>query len=320
MKKFLNNLTNEIKNSSNVIVMTHKHMDLDGFGSALGLYEVIKKYNHCVSIITNPKEQDPSIKRAIEKLDVNKYNFITEENLKDEISNNTLVLILDVHKKEMLEVPSVVDEKCKLIIIDHHITGENIINNTSFTYIKPGTSSTVEIVTQILQEEKVAIDPVVATIMLAGMYIDTNNFNLKTTKETYLSGAFLMESGADNVMKQEIFQENRKRFIERQNLLKHSYMINDNMIICVLDKTVYTGTDLAKISDELLQIEEVDASFTIGYVSEDVVGISSRSLGVINVEKIMNEFGGGGHKTDAAARINTDDIKFVKNKLEEIIK
>ena len=320
MKKFLNNMINEVKSSSNVVIMTHRHMDLDGFGSALGLYEVILKYNKNVSIITNREEMDSSISKSVEKLDVNKYDFINEEQLFSKINENSLILILDVHKKEMLEVPDVVDQNYKIIIIDHHIVGNNPIDNTVFTYIKPGTSSTVEIVTQILEEENVKIEPIVATIMLAGMYIDTNNFNLKTTKDTYLSGAFLMENGADNVMKQEIFQENRKSFIERQNLLKHSYMINDNMIICVLDKTIYTGVDLAKISDELLQIEEVDASFTIGFVDENIIGISARSLGIINVEKIMNKFGGGGHKTDAAARIETTDIKEIKNKLETILK
>ena len=320
MKKFLNNMINEVKSSSNVVIMTHRHMDLDGFGSALGLYEVILKYNKNVSIITNREEMDSSISKSVEKLDVNKYDFINEEQLFSKINENSLILILDVHKKEMLEVPDVVDQNYKIIIIDHHIVGNNPIDNTVFTYIKPGTSSTVEIVTQILEEENVKIDSIVATIMLAGMYIDTNNFNLKTTKDTYLSGAFLMENGADNVMKQEIFQENRKSFIERQNLLKHSYMINDNMIICVLDKTIYTGVDLAKISDELLQIEEVDASFTIGFVDENIIGISARSLGIINVEKIMNKFGGGGHKTDAAARIETTDIKEIKNKLETILK
>lgn len=320
MKKFLGNLINEIKLSDNVVIMTHRHMDLDGFGAGLGLYEVILKYNKNVSIVTNYKEQDTSITRSIEKLDKNNYNFINGETLLNNVTENTLVLILDVHKKEMLEVPSITESSCKIIIIDHHITGNDIIDNTTFTYIEPGISSTVEIITQILQMENIKITPEVATIMLAGMYIDTNNFNLKTTKETYLAGAYLMESGADNVMKQEIFQESRKNFIGRQNLLKHSYMVNDNMIICVLDKTIYAGSDLAKISDELLQIEEVEASFTIGYVSENLVGISARSLGIINVEQIMNKFGGGGHKTEAAARIETEDIKEIKNKLENLLK
>lgn len=314
MKDFLNRLLLSAENSSSVMIMSHRHMDLDGFGAALGLYQIIKKYNKKVSILINPEEQDSSISKAKEKIHT-PVCFVTKEEAMKSVTKDTLLLILDVHKKEMLECPSLLDKTSSVVIIDHHIKGDSIIDTASFSYIEENVSSTVEIIVDFLKREGEHISSIFATIMLAGMYIDTNNFNIKTSANTYLAGAYLMENGANNVVKQELFQEDRKNIIRRGKLLKNSHMVNKNMIVCMLDKNVYTGSDLAKIAEELLQFEEVEASFAIGYVEENVVGVSARSLGKIDVEKVMKRLGGGGHKTDAATRL--EDVSL--NKCHEIL-
>lgn len=320
MKEFLNKLIHSIQISDSVMIMSHRYMDLDGFGASLALYQIAKKYNKNISIIINESEQDSAISKAKEKIDISTFHFITGKTAQNTITKKTLLIILDVHKKEMLECPILTERTSNLVIVDHHITGEHILDNVSYSYIKTSVSSTVEIMVDFLKLEEEKIKPTIATIMLAGMYIDTNNFNIKTTDNTYLAGAYLMQNGADNVIKQELFQEDRKNIIRRQKLLKNSHMVNKNMIVCILDKNVYTGTDLAKIAEELLQFEEVEASFAIGYVEEKIVGISARSLGKINVEKIMKQMGGGGHKTDAAARIKNYSLSKCEEKLLTILK
>lgn len=319
MKDFLNKLILLGKKCDSVIIMSHRYMDLDGFGAALGLYQILKKYNSHVFIIVNEEEQDGAICKAIEKMDTT-IDFITKIEAQEMVTGQTLLVVLDVHKKEMLECPTLVDKTSHLVVIDHHIKGEHILENVSFSYIKDNVSSTVEIIVDFLKLEEEKISSIISTIMLAGMYIDTNNFNIKTTANTYLAGAYLMQNGANNVMKQELFQEDKKNIIRRQKLLKNSHMVNKNMIVCVLDKNVYTGTDLAKIAEELLQFEEVEASFAIGYVEENTVGVSARSLGKVNVEKIMKQLGGGGHKTDAAARIQNYSLSKCKEILVGILK
>ncbi len=319
MKEFLNKLIVSIQKCDSVIIMSHRYMDLDGFGAALGLYQIVKKYNESVSIIINKEEQDSAISKAMEKIDT-PISFLTALDAEKRVTANTLLIILDVHKKEMLECPFLVDQTEHLVVIDHHIKGEHILDNVSYSYIKDNVSSTVEIIVDLLKLEEERIGSIISTIMLAGMYIDTNNFNIKTTANTYLAGAYLMQNGANNVVKQELFQEDKKNIIRRQKLLKNSHMVNKNMIVCVLDKNIYTGTDLAKIAEELLQFEEVEASFAIGYVEENTVGVSARSLGKINVEKIMKCLGGGGHKTDAAARMPNHSLNKCKDILLEILR
>ena len=194
MITFFDRLKGMIKKAESICIMTHRYMDLDGFGASLGLYEIIEKYNKNVFIITNKSEQDDSISKALEKITrKRKFSFIDSMEALDLATPHTLLIILDVHKKEMVEVPYLIDNVGSVVIIDHHIKGENIISDTDLDYIKTSVSSTVEIIVDFLKLEKQTIEPVVATIMLAGMYIDTNNFNIKTTTNTYLAGAYLME-------------------------------------------------------------------------------------------------------------------------------
>ena len=321
MEKFFNHLTNKIIKANKIIIMSHRYMDLDGFGASLGLHKVIEKYNKKSYIIMNEEERDESITKSIEKIkNKNKYNFISKEDILDKIEDNDLLIVIDVHKKEMVEEPKLIEKINNIVIVDHHIKGESFVSSKEDKYILTTVSSTVEIIINYLKYENLTLDQIVSTIMLSGMYIDTNSFNIKTSADTFIAAAYLMENGADNVMKQELFQENKKDFIRRQKLLKNSFMINNHLIVCTLDKNIYVGSDLAKISEELLQFEEVEASFTIGYVSENIVGVSARSLGDVNVEKIMKSLGGGGHKTDAAARLENISLNKVREKLIDILK
>lgn len=321
MDEIFEKMTVQIQNAGNIIIMTHRYMDLDGFGAALGIYEIIKKYNKKSYIIINEEEMDTSIEKSIEKLYRRvHFNFIDKEKVFKYIDDKTLLIILDVHKREMLECPELLDDVEDIILLDHHIKGNCMIENIICSYLNTNFSSTVEIIVKYLEKENLKIESIVATIMLAGMYIDTNNFNIKTTSNTFLAAAYLMECGANNIIKQELFQENKKTVLRRQKLLKNSFMVNENVILCTLDKNIYVGSDLAKIAEELLQFEDVDASFVIGYVEQETVGVSARSLGKINVERIVKQLGGGGHKTDAAARLSNTSLTKAREMIVSILK
>ena len=163
------------------------------------------------------------------------------------------------------------------------------------------------------------VDKEVATIMIAGIEIDTNGYNMKTTEETFNSSAFLMSLGADNILKQNILKENKAEYIKRTKQIENSYMI-DNKMICVLDEKNYNPSYLATMSEDLLRFDNVEASFTIGHLINDKIGISARSLGNINVETYMRELGGGGHLTDAACQLEEKDLKEAEKKLIEVLK
>lgn len=314
MTDFFKKLDEQIKQHDNVIIIGHQNPDLDCIGSSLGLYYSIEK--ECYIFKATDKLNNSMIKafKAIEKKDI---NFIDKTNYKS-IINNTLLIVTDLHRKSLIENQEILDIIKDVVIIDHHIIGKEKISNI-LEYIDPKASSATEIVTQYMRYKNKTVDKEVATIMIAGIEIDTNGYNMKTTEETFNSSAFLMSLGADNILKQNILKENKAEYIKRTKQIENSYMI-DNKMICVLDEKNYNPSYLATMSEDLLRFDNVEASFTIGHLINDKIGISARSLGNINVETYMRELGGGGHLTDAACQLDEKDLKEAEKKLIEVLK
>lgn len=317
MKKILDKITQNIQENDHIIIVSHKDMDLDAIGSSLCLYKIVEKFHKTPFIFLDDLNQNQTLQKSIEKLKENKIkiNFIQEEEMKNYSPDTTLVIIVDTNKKGLIVCPTLIEYFQKIIVIDHHIKSEDYISNTIFTYIENNTSSTTEIMYHYLKYLKFTIEPIIATIMLAGIEVDTNGFNIKTNAETFYTAAALLELGADNVEKQKLLKENKENYCKRQEFIKKSYMINKNMALCVMDTNIYQKYQLALISEDLLQFDDVEASFTIGFIDSDKIGISARSIGKIDVEKIMRSLGGGGHQTDAACSISSKSLQEVKQQL-----
>lgn len=320
MEEIFNNLTELIKKHDNILIMTHRHPDFDGMGSAIALQQIIHSFNKTSYIIINSKEKTSLIK-AYNYIDKNGiyFNTIKKTKVLDIINEDTLLFILDTHKQEMLEMPSLISKLKNIVILDHHIKSKNYIKTSILNYINSNLSSTVEFITNYIKYLNKQINPLVATILLVGLEIDTNNYKLKNPEKAYETAAYLSKLGADNVIKQELLQQNIEEYLKRQKFIEKSYMINDNIAMCTLDNNYYTTKDLASIALELLQFENVSASFVIGYLEKSLVGISSRSIGQIDVEKIMSKMGGGGHINLAATQISNKTIEEVKQELIKII-
>lgn len=314
MNNFFKKLDKEIKHHKNIIIMGHKNPDLDCIGSSLGLYNAIEKN---VYIFKTNDKLNESMKKAFEELETENINFIDKTNYKSKLED-ALLIITDLHRKSLLEYEEILDEIKDVVIIDHHIIGKDKIN-AKLEYIDRESSSATEIAVQYLKHKDKEIDRIIATIMLAGIEIDTNGYNMKTTEKTFQTAAFLMSMGADNILKQNILKISKEDYLKRIKQIEKSHLI-DNMMICKLHKKNYNPSYLATMSEDLLRFDKVEASFTIGKLSNNKIGISARSLGNINVEEIMSKLGGGGHLTDAACQIENKTVKGVEKLLIKTIK
>lgn len=322
MTEIYKKLTEEIKKHNNIFIMAHKNIDLDALGSSICLYEIISSFKKDCYVVIDENETNTSIVKALDDLK-EKYieiNFLQNKDCNKFIKEDSLVIVLDTHKKDMLENPSLLDEVKDKIVLDHHIKSGDHIENTIFSYIRANLSSMNEFMVGYLKYLNKVVHPVIATIMLAGIEIDTHAFNVKTSVTTYEAAAMLARLGADNILKQELLQENKEVYLRRQSFISNSFKINDIFEICLLDDKLYERKDLALISEELLKFEDVEASFTIGKTDSNKIGISARSLGRINVETYMAKLGGGGHMTDAAVQIVSNNIEEVKDLLLNVIK
>lgn len=320
MEQIFNKLTELIKTYDEIFLMTHCNPDFDGMGSAIALQQIINKFKKKSYIVKNNRDSDNSLNKAYNyMIDKNlSHTFISKTAALNVINQNSLLIILDTQKEQLLELPQLLQMTNNIVVLDHHIKSQNNIRGM-LIYVNANLSSTVELITRYMKYLNFDVDPLIATFMLIGLEIDTNNFRLKTTDKTYETAAILARQGADNVIKQELLQEEKETYVQKQKLIENSYMINDNMALCVADENVYSNQDLASIALKLLQFENVEASFVIGKIKEDVIGISARSIGKVDVENIMSKLGGGGHLNEAATQIKDSTIKEVKKQLLNVL-
>ncbi len=314
MEQLFNKLNEIIKEYDNFIIVGHKNPDLDSIGSALGLYNVIKKFDKEAYIYVGKDElsnYNESFNKSLKKL--KDVNFI--DSIKD--INNTLVIVTDVHTQNRVGCSELID-KYDVVVLDHHIKDKNYIKDTKFMYIDSNLSSMSELITFYLEFLNIEIDVITATIMLAGIEIDTNGFNLKTTSSTYEAASILMEMGADTILKQELLKETKEDYMKKASFIKNSFMVSSNIAMCIINETV-TNIDLAEVAEELLTFEEVQASYVIGKLDNSTIGISARSLGEIDVSLVMKELGGGGHMSNAATQIKDKTIKEVVKEVTNLI-
>jgi len=319
MENLFIKLNNIIKEYDSFIIMGHKDPDLDSLGSSLGLCEIIETFGKKAYLFLDDKHLDDyntNINQCFLKMEKN-IICVNEKSYK-KIQGKTLVIITDVHIKERLEFPNIC-EQYDLVVLDHHIKNKNYIKNTKLIYMDSTLSSMSELIVNYADYLNLKLDSVIATILLAGIEIDTNGFNIKTTSSTYKTAALLIEMGADTILKQELLKETKEQYMKRASYIRSSFMINDNMAMCILTGVVDSLT-LASVAEEILGFEDIEASFTIGKIESNVIGVSARSLGEFNVSEVMKQMGGGGHSSNAATQIKGKTLKEVKQKIIDIIK
>lgn len=302
-----------IESSSEVFLTAHKNIDLDALGSILGMYFIVKSSGKNAYIVIDDEEVSTEIKRSlssikkIDNIDVYKYSDIVNK-----ITNTSLLIVTDNSKINRLQNIKLDNIKNK-IVIDHHIRTDDNIKDCTYEFIDITSSSACEIVLELIKKLNIYIPTEIANIMLSGIYIDTNGFLLKTTEKTHFYTSFLYQFGVDNIEVQYLLKQNYNEFKKRQNLTLATEFY-DNIAISTSDLK-YSSVELAKASDVLLTFNNVEASFVIAKLDENIIGVSARSLGNIDVAKIMNHFNGGGHKTDAACQIKNSNINEIKEEL-----
>lgn len=308
MNDLFNKLDSIILKYDRVVIMGHKDPDLDSYGASLALYARLKFLGkECYIYLNKNNNYSDLIKRAICKVD--SVNYIDLSNTID--FSKTLLIILDVHQKDRLEEPEILSKINDVVILDHHIKGKKCIKDTKLCYIDNTLSSMVELMTYYLEYSGVNVGEVFSTIMLAGLEIDTNNYNLKTTSRTYKAASILVEFGADITSKQELLKESKEDFIKRADYIKNSYIINENVAICILP-IVSKREVLAEVADELLKFDNVLKSFVIAELENKEIGVSARCLSNCEILSVIQKLGGGGSNTNAATTTKKT-IKEIKN-------
>ncbi len=321
-----NALEDFIESAKDIYITPHIETDVDALGAAIGVLEMALAKNKKAKIVLDFDHIDRTTQKVIDMLNQEyikllEYLIDPEDALFD-MSDESLLIIVDHHSTAQTIEPKLIDRTKHVIIIDHHRRIDNVLSDVLINYVEPYASSSVELVTEMidLYEEKVTIDPFEATIMLAGMLIDTNNFSYRTGARTFEAAARLKRFGADPFKARLMLRESLDDIKTKSDLVNQARIISNHFAITsVPEEKITDRVSLAKTADELLKVDEIIGSFAIGNVGDEIIAVSARSIDNFNVSVIMEQLGGGGHLNNAAAQVKNMSIKEVSAKIEEII-
>lgn len=316
-------ISNVILESDNVLVMGHKNIDIDAFGSALGMCKLAKKLGKECNIVTEP--QGKSLGKFLEVFNSQeeyKNIILTEENAMQVIKDKTLLIIVDTHKSTYVEFPDLLDKISRKIVIDHHRKAPDCIEDVLISFHEVYASSAAELVTEILQYagEEINLTALEAESLYGGIMVDTKDFTFKTGVRTFEAAAYLRKYGVDIIKVKKWFQADLESYNLIANIVKNVEIINNSIAISVYESENDTSANLicAKAADELLTISDITASFVMTQMNEKIY-ISGRSIGEINVQVILEKLGGGGHITLAGAQLEGVTLEDAKIELIEKI-
>ncbi len=302
-----------VAEAKRVLIMGHTNPDLDSLGSALGFYRAVRALDKEAYIVL--PEPHPAVDTLYERVRQDReYNgrVILEEEASGLSGDGTLLVVVDVNRPSIVAAPALLEQNSRIIVIDHHRTAVDFISNTVISYVEPYSSSASEMVAELLQymTDRVELTAVEADGLLSGIELDTKNFITKTGIRTFDAAAFLRRSGADSGRVRQLFKNDIEEYRVRTGIVSGAEVLEDHIAISHWDgrKEANAVALAAGAADELLDIKGVNASFVLTQLA-DMINVSARSNGEINVQMIMEKIGGGGHLTGAGAQLTDQTME-----------
>ena len=304
-----------------IFIMGHTREDYDAFGAAVGVALMAKQLNKPVHIVLSSWLD--SVEKIVELLKNDtayKNLFVSANEVTISTSLEPLLVVVDTFIPHLVAAPQLLNRIEKVIVIDHHRRSENTIKNPAITYLEPGSSSTCEMVTELLMyfDEKIRIGKLAATAIYSGIVVDTKNFSIQAGARTFEAAAYLRRSGADPVVVNYLFKSDYETTISLAKTKSQSEYFEGGLVVSCIESIIPNVQAIAgQAADGLLRVEGVRMTIILFQMKNDTVGISARSAGDLNVQVIMEKFGGGGHQNVAGAQVKNVPILELKKSVVE---
>lgn len=319
-----NSLHEHMENADEIFIMGHAREDFDAFGAAIGVGVMAKHLNKNFHIVLS-QSQD-SIEKIVGQFRRDKILafddiFIKVDDLNVPSSINPLLIVVDTHIPKLTAAPILLERIKNVIVIDHHRKNDIAIKNPLIFYHEPSSSSASEMVTELLMyfDEKVNISKLAATALYSGIVVDTKSFVVQTGIRTFEAAAYLRRNGADPVIVRELFMSDYETTVSLAKAKAQSEYFEGGLVVSTMPQIFPNIQAMAgQAADSMLTIEGVRMTIILFQLKNDIVGISARSVGNLNVQVIMEKFGGGGHQNVAGAQVKNTNIIELKNKIVKI--
>ena len=317
-------ISDKIRSVDQVFVVGHKNLDMDALGSAVGMQLFASNITEDSYAVYDADQMSPDIERAI--------NFLEKEGvtkllpLSDAmrlVTKRSLLILVDHSKTALTLSKGFYDLFTQTIVIDHHRRDQDFPENAVITYIESGASSASELVTELIQfqnSKKNRLSRMQASVLMAGMMLDTKNFTSRVTSRTFDVASYLRTRGSDSIAIQEIAATDFEEYREVNELILQGHKLGSDILIAqAKDSTAYDTVVISKAADAMLAMSGIEASFVLAKNTQGFISISARSRSKINVQRIMEELGGGGHFNLAAAQIEDMSLSEAGEKLTQLV-
>lgn len=313
-------LGNLFQKFGQVVIMSHAGIDFDALGAALGLAEAALSFGCKVRIVVD--HPGGTIEKLLSAV-TQKYPDLLGEGkeIGATVGPHTLLLLVDVSAPEMVAYPPLLTRAGFIGVIDHHRWGEEFFPRPNLVYVEPAASSACELVAELTGHlsREINFSSLTATALLAGLAVDTRKFTFSISARTLRVAAFLREAGADPAVMGTLFQYSLPNLLYQAEILKKLRIVYDRYAFAYHDQEAPEAQGAAALAAEtLLEVEGVVASFVL-YPISGGVAVSARSAGDLNVHRLMEMLGGGGHFAAAGTFLAGEGLDEVWNRLISLL-
>lgn len=307
-----------IMHSSNVIIAGHKNADFDCIGSALACAKMCLSLGKHTVVITKTGGLEEKVGAALEshlkEFEEEGIQFVSENEALNQLREESLVIMVDHHNIHQSNGSKVEENAKKIAIIDHHRRSSEMGVKPILLYIEAAASSANELISEMIPyvAPKADISPLDASFMMAGMIIDTRQWRVRTGSRTYDAASVIRNYGGDPQVAYGYLRESFEEFQLKNQVMSNAERRENGVVIAMVDQGRISRSMMSQIADKILNVQGSEAAFVVASDEQGVSCISARSNGKVNVQKIMENLGGGGHLSAAAVQRNDLNTKELK--------
>ena len=330
-----------LKRHSSYIITTHDKVDADGVGAEIAFAQICREMGRNYRILNSgpvPDRfafMDPNKEIGIwgktqgqsdsvyGKFGGTDYCSINPASAEVSGHNSALVILDSADEYNIGDINEYIPQAAEVFIIDHHEEEQ-----TSFGGLRDASaSSTCEMIVEMAMAAGILLDPVSAAALYAGIIYDTGSFAYsKTTARTFNAALKLVERGANPYRIYSALNESASTgslLLHKQVLSTLEIYSKGRIAVQILRKEALESTkthdeDAEAFVNVPLKASEIEVSILIKESREGQIRCSLRSKGRVNVSKVAQGFGGGGHVTASGFRSSMGVNETLSKVLEKI--
>lgn len=316
-----------VSEADDVFITGHRFPDMDALGASVAMKAFANMTGKEAFVVYDENQMLTDVSRAIDRLNETedgKPHIIRLKTAKKIKKQNSLLIMVDHSKPSQTLDNDFYKSFDRVVVIDHHRRDDDFPNHALLSYIESSASSASELAVELLQfheTQRKWLSVTEASVVLAGISMDTKGFTKSTTARTFDAAAYLRAQGADNNLIKGFLATDFEDYKQVNEIVLNAEYVAEGIVVALGNPSKkYDGVTTAKAADTLNDLAGVRAAFTITQHPNGYVGISARSLNGFNVQTVMEEMGGGGHFNASAAQIYERSMDEVKADLTAVIR